>query len=137
MKKQTSEKMNLRKNKPMKTKTYKNKNLCVAFSSLTTYATPELDLIVGSPSWKSIHMYHLYHDNSLLTHPIAWWFVVRWPEHFLALSEFYFSFRISVSKLGTRTIAAAPQLNISLIFKMMNIKYDDTLKLNSAQILNI
>ena len=36
----------------------------------------------------------------------------------------------------TGTIAAS-QLNISVVFKMMNILDDDTLELNSAQILNI
>ena len=59
MKKHTYEKTNLQKNKPTKNKptknkptkirTYENTNLHVAFGFLTTYPTPELDLIVASP----------------------------------------------------------------------------------------
>ena len=44
------------------------------------------------------------------------------------------TFHLGLHQTGT---IAASQLSISVVFKMMNIKYDDTLELNSALILNI
>ena len=49
LQKDTPTKTNLQRNKPTKNQTYENTNLHVASGFLTTYATPELDLIVASP----------------------------------------------------------------------------------------